>query len=119
MRKQEYTYHAVCINVIDGDTADFVIDLGFKTTVQQRIRFMDIDAPEVRTLDAEEKLRGIAAKQFVESQILGRQVTITTYKDMSFDRYLGKIFFDNDNDSYCLNELLLSSGHAVKWKRKK
>ena len=55
--------------VIDGDTVDLDIDLGFSITISQRIRLKDIDAPETRTKDLEEKERGLAAKVWLEEQL--------------------------------------------------
>ena len=60
-----YTYNIEVSKVIDGDTIDAVIDLGFDVTIKKRIRFMGINTPECRTRDKEEKKRGLAAKQRV------------------------------------------------------
>ena len=60
-----YIYNAKCIKVVDGDTIDAQIDLGFDTHKVIRIRLVGINAPESRTRDLEEKTRGLAAKQFV------------------------------------------------------
>ena len=60
-----YTYKAKCLRVVDGDTLDAQIDLGFDTHKVIRIRLVGINTPESRTRDLEEKARGLAAKQFV------------------------------------------------------
>ena len=57
-----YTYKAKIIRVIDGDTVDALIDIGFHVHVKKRIRLYGINAPESRTRDKEEKVRGLAAK---------------------------------------------------------
>ena len=61
-----YEYKAKLLRVIDGDTIDCVIDLGFNVRLKERIRFKGIDTPETRTRDLEEKKLGIAAKERVQ-----------------------------------------------------
>ena len=60
-----YTYNAKLDRVVDGDTVDALVDLGFDTWKKVRIRFYGIDAYESRTRDLEEKEKGLAAKQRV------------------------------------------------------
>ena len=60
-----YIYNAKCLRVVDGDTLDATIDLGFDTWKKIRIRLVGINTPESRTRDLEEKARGLAAKDFV------------------------------------------------------
>ena len=62
-----YTYKITVDRVVDGDTIDANIDLGFDVSVKKRIRFMGVNAPESRTRDAEEKVKGLAAKERVKS----------------------------------------------------
>lgn len=65
-----YEYHCEIVRVIDGDTVDVDIDLGFDCWLHnQRIRLRDIDAPEVRTRDLVEKELGLESKAFVESML--------------------------------------------------
>jgi len=61
-----YTYKITVDRVVDGDTIDANIDLGFDVSVKKRIRFMGINAPESRTRNAEEKVKGLAAKERVK-----------------------------------------------------
>ena len=63
MANVNYVYNAKLLRVIDGDTVDALIDLGFDTWVKKRIRLYGIDTPEVRTRDKEEKKKGVAAKE--------------------------------------------------------
>ena len=65
----KYLYEAELIRVIDGDTIDAWIDLGFNITVRRRIRLWGIDAPETRTLDLEEKAEGKIAKARLEEML--------------------------------------------------
>ena len=62
-----YTYKIKLDRVVDGDTIDAEIDLGFDVSVKKRVRFMGINTPESRTRDLEEKKRGLAAKPFAFS----------------------------------------------------
>ena len=61
-----FKYNAKVIRVVDGDTVDALVDLGFSTFKKVRIRMMGINAPESRTRDLEEKAKGLAAKIRVE-----------------------------------------------------
>ena len=64
-----YIYSAKCLKVVDGDTIDARVDLGFDTFKKIRIRLVGINAPESRTRDLEEKERGLAAKARVKQLI--------------------------------------------------
>jgi micrococcal nuclease len=55
--------------IIDGDTVDILIDVGFDITIKQRVRLLNIDAPETRTKDLEEKERGLEAKYWLEKEL--------------------------------------------------
>ena len=63
---KKHGYSAKLVRVVDGDTADAMIDLGFDTWVKKRIRFMGIDTWESRTRDLEEKKKGLEAKAFTK-----------------------------------------------------
>lgn len=79
----DYTYDCVIKKVIDGDTADIDIDLGFDVWLKdQRVRFMGIDTPESRTSDEVEKVFGNYAKNFVKGYLpVGSKQTLVTFKD--------------------------------------
>lgn len=98
-----YQFNAFCTNVVDGDTADLVIDVGFKLTTTQRVRFLSINTPERGQRGYQE------AKDFVISKILDKDLVVETYKSDNFGRYLAVITVDGVN----LNNLLLSEGLAV------
>lgn len=66
-----YTYQCELDRVIDGDTVDVGIDLGFDVWIKQRVRLYGLDAPETRTRDLEEKKQGLLAKAFVEEFFRG------------------------------------------------
>ena len=69
-----YNYKIEVLRVIDGDTIDAEIDLGFDVKIKKRIRFMGINTPESRTRDLEEKARGLAAKDRVKAILAENEV---------------------------------------------
>ena len=88
-----YEYSATIRRVVDGDTVDVTLDLGFDILYNSRIRLHGIDTPESRTRDLEEKKYGLAAKAFVEDYLpVGSIRTLTTVKDKAgkYGRILGK-----------------------------
>ena len=94
-----WTYRAKVIRVIDGDTVDVDIDLGFGIWQKnERVRIMGIDTPESRTRDKEEKVRGLLAKKYLsESLKKGKKLVLKTYKDYEtgkFGRILGDVWID-------------------------
>ena len=109
-----YEYKATIRRVVDGDTVDVTLDLGFNIMYNSRIRLLGIDTPESRTRDLEEKKRGLAAKDRVKELCpVGSSVTLKTTKDGrgKFGRILGEIFVGDIN----VNQQLVSEGHAVEY----
>ena len=97
--------------VIDGDTIDVDIDLGFGITISHRVRLKDIDAPETRTKDLEEKERGLAAKVWLEEQLSREgEWIIETYKEDKYGRILGTLYLVGD--SVTINEWMINEGIA-------
>ena len=120
-----YTYKAKLDRVIDGDTIDVNIDLGFDITVHKRVRLAGIDTPESRTRDLEEKKRGLAAKYRL-TEILDQGSLVVESKEVGkYGRVLGvlTIYPDNLDLPINVNETLVREGHAVEYnggkKRKK
>ena len=111
-----YEYRCKILRVIDGDTADVDIDLGFGVWLhKERVRFDGIDTPESRTRDLVEKKYGLAAKAFVQKYLpKGSAQTLVTPKDGTgkFGRILGKFKLD---DGTMLGELMIQEGHAVEY----
>ena len=110
-----YTYKVLRIDrVVDGDTVDATIDLGFNITIKQRLRIINVDTPELRSSDPEERVRAVAAKEFAEQWLSANgQMVVTTYKDDKWGRMLGD--FRREHQAESFSEALLSSGHAVKY----
>lgn len=93
-----YEYNAKVINVVDGDTLDLVVELGFDVRFQIRVRLNGIDTPETRTRNLLEKAHGLKAKEFVINKTLGKDVFVKTSKDKKgkYGRYLADIFYKDD-----------------------
>ena len=111
-----YSYNANVIRVIDGDTVDLDIDLGFKTYLHSvRCRLIGIDTPESRGKKKCES--GLKAKELVTQELTGQTVRIRSYKDEttdinsdSFGRWLVRIYLENGTD---YNQSLIDRGFAV------
>ena len=98
--------------VVDGDTIDVIIDLGFDIMYKSRVRLFGIDTPESRTRDLVEKKYGLLSKEFLKTQLKKGKIVIKTHKDEEtgkFGRILGEIFVDGVN----VNQLMCDEGHAV------
>jgi len=94
-----YTYKAKCTRVIDGDTAEFDVDLGFNVHHIIRGRFYGLDAPEIFSGTLEERRKGHLVKEYVENLILNKIVAIKTHKDkMSFNRWVVHIFIIQEDE---------------------
>ena len=110
-----YEYNCKILKVVDGDTVDVDIDLGFGIWIKnERVRLYGIDAPESRTRDKEEKKYGLAAKQFVlDNMPIGSFQVLRTLKDDvgKFGRVLG-VFVVNGKR---LDELMIEKHHAVEY----
>jgi len=107
-----YKYKAKLLRVVDGDTADVMIDLGFDVWVKQRLRFMGVDTWEKRTRNLEEKAKGIAASEFTKKylEMNDGQFIIQSHGVGKYGRVLAEIFIDGEETS--LNKLLIENGHA-------
>jgi len=111
-----YEYKCKIVNIVDGDTIDVDISLGFDLWLfNKRIRLYNIDTPECRTRDLEEKKYGLLAKEFVSNllPIGSTQILITILdKHEKFGRILGKIKLPDGN---FINDLLISNYLAVEY----
>lgn len=105
-----YNYNAVITNVVDGDTFDFEIDLGFGITYSNRLRLYGVNTPEVR---GKEKVEGLKVKRKVKRMIENKQVTLHTRKwQGKFGRYIASVTIGNDPLKDDLAEILVSKGMA-------
>ena len=112
-----FNYSAQLERVIDGDTVDVIIDLGFSIKYSCRVRLLGINAPESRTRDLKEKARGLAAKKRLEEILGDHDLTISTQLDArgKYGRVLGKIW--THPCKTCVNDMMVTEGHAVPYIR--
>ena len=113
-----YEYNVRIDRVVDGDTVDCWIDLGYNLQIHKRIRFAGINAPETRTRDLEEKKYGLLAKEQIKSFMpVGSMQTLVTTKDKAgkFGRILGKfVIYDKKTDAQMtINDWMIREHHAV------
>ena len=102
------------LKIVDGDTIDVDIDLGFDISYSQRVRLAGIDTPESRTTDKKEKALGLEVKDRLKKAIdAATNVVIKTEKPDSSEKYgriLGWIFLDDNKVS--INQTLIDEGYA-------
>ena len=108
-----YTYFVKSIDrVVDGDTIDISIDLGFDLTKKERVRLAGIDTPEKRTKDQKEKEMGYQATEFLEMHLMeATKLTVRTEKDGKFGRMLGWLY-KTDEDTMSINQIMIDKGYA-------
>ena len=110
-----YKYYIEVTRVIDGDTVDALIDLGFNTYLKKRIRLHGIDTPEIRTKNLAEKEKGYIAKERLE-ELLNKHdghAELISYGTGKYGRCLGVLRVKTERDS--LNDILLKENLAKKW----
>ena len=101
-------------NIVDGDTIDVLIDLGFDILFQSRVRLAGIDTPESRTKDLVEKTLGLESKEYLKKHLKdAKSVVIKTEKMDSSEKYgriLGWVYVNGDTES--LNDKMINDGYA-------
>ena len=101
-------------NVVDGDTIDVLIDLGFDILFQSRVRLAGIDTPESRTKDLKEKALGLESKEYLKKALKdAKSVVIKTEKMDSSEKYgriLGWLYLDGESNS--VNHEMIEKGYA-------
>ena len=130
MRSGLYVYQLSNIRVIDGDTIDADIDLGFRITVRKRIRLYGIDAPETRLQSKiknledrkNEKSLGLSAKARVSEICSTNSVYLESVKIGKYGRVVGNIYYLEDDigiedDFVSINDLLVTEGYASIYKK--
>ena len=104
-----FSYDATVLRVVDGDTVDLVIDLGFDISQKMRCRLWGINAPEMNTK------AGVAARAALLGKVQAGPVRVDSHKDRSdkYGRYLAELFVGDEN----LNQWMVDNGHAVEYMR--
>ncbi len=112
-----YEYSCKVVKIIDGDTVDVDIDLGFGIWLhKERIRMYGIDTPESRTRDLEEKKYGLATKQFLTNMLDDEGgIILKTQKDAEgkYGRILGELWRTTNYADKSINQYLIEKHHAV------
>ena len=116
MDKDPYIYRIKSVlKVVDGDTIDASIDLGFDISLEKRIRFAGIDTPESRTTNLKEKSMGLESKEWLKKVLDGaKDILIKTEKPDSTEKYgriIGHLFINGQETS--LNNQMIEEGYAL------
>jgi len=117
-----YRYNAKLDRVVDGDTIDAVIDLGFDITIKKRVRLGGINAPESRTRNLAEKKMGLAAKERLKELLEGsaNEFELESTKLGKYGRVIGRLHISklSGKDTItqvCVNDKLVEEGYAVEY----
>ena len=118
-----YRYNVTVTRIVDGDTVDVDIDLGFGMVYKkQRVRLMGIDTPESRTSDLEEKFYVLASKEHLKKLLKDQKVQLQSHDKGKFGRILGELFItvkENEDTRYeianekSVNQMMIDNYHAV------
>ena len=101
-----YTYFVKSVDrVVDGDTIDISIDLGFDLTKKERVRLAGIDTPEKRTKDQKEK------EEIIQKRLKAKKLTVKTEKEGKFGRMLGWLY-KSETDTTSINQIMIDKGYA-------
>jgi len=105
-----YSYQAKILKVIDGDTVQAEVDLGFHIKMTMNLRLLGINTPEMNSKIAAEVKAAREAKDFLVGIVLNKVVSVLTVKDRTekYGRMLATIIFEGQN----INQLLINGGHA-------
>ena len=115
---EKYIYRGNLERVVDGDTIDALIDVGFDIWVKKRIRYSGIDTWESRTRDLEEKAKGLEAKArnkelLMEVSSKPGYFRLKSFGVGKYGRVLGEIYIqDSNKNTICINNQLINEGHA-------
>ena len=110
-----YEYSAICTRVVDGDTIDARVDLGFNVWIECRVRLQGIDAPETRTKNLEEKQAGLKTKAFLQAVMdeCKHKFVLKSHGVGKYGRCIGTIYVHGEN----INERLLAEGYAERYEK--
>ena len=113
---KKHGYSCKLVRVVDGDTCDAMIDLGFDVWVKNRIRFYGVDTWESRTRDLEEKAKGLEAKAYVKDLLEnsdGGQFSIISHGRGKYGRVLGEVYVSPDYVGEHINECIADSDNSI------
>jgi len=111
---EKYNYDVEIKRVVDDDTVDVMIDLGFNTHIKRRVRMYGINAPESRTRDLEEKKKGLAAKERLKEILASDNIIMKSHGKGKYGRILGEMYVEKDQE-ISVNDILVREGHAKEY----
>ena len=116
-----YEYSVRVDRVVDGDTVDCWIDLGYNLQIHKRIRFAGVNAPETRTRNKEEKKRGLKAKEWlinkIDPKVVGseKQILLKSYEYGKYGRVIGELFIVSGSRKQSINKMMLAEGLVTEY----
>ena len=116
-----YEYNVRIDRVVDGDTVDCWIDLGYNLQIHKRIRFAGVNAPETRTRDLEEKKRGLVAKEWLINNIdpkavgSSKEIMLKSYEYGKYGRVIGELFIVSGSRKQSINKMMLAEGLVTEY----
>ena len=116
-----YEYRVSIDRVVDGDTVDCWIDLGYNLQIHKRIRFAGVSAPETRTRNKEEKKRGLLAKdwliQKIDPKVVGssKDIILKSYEYGKYGRVIGELFIVSGSRKQSINKMMLAEGLVTEY----
>lgn len=112
-----YNYKATVNRVVDGDTLDISIDLGFSMTMKTLLRMYSINAPEIHGSTPEERKAAKEAREYLASIVEGKEVKVTTAKPKEkYGRYLATVWLIGKGlQKESVNQMMINAGHAKPW----
>lgn len=108
----QYVYNALVTNVVDGDTIDATVYLGFYVAASIRFRLVGINTPEINSPDPVVREAALNAKKRVQDLILNKSVTLRSFKTDKYGRWLADVYLDSNS----ISNTLLHEGLAVAYK---
>jgi micrococcal nuclease len=116
-----YEYNVRIDRVVDGDTVDCWIDLGYNLQIHKRIRFAGVNAPETRTRDLEEKKQGLIAKEWLINKIdpkavgSSKEIILKSYEYGKYGRVIGELFIVSGSRKQSINKMMLAEGLVTEY----
>ena len=107
--KGRYTYKAICVSVLSGDTLTVMIDLGFKVWINSTIRLFGINSPSLLTKNKDERAKAMKSKDRLKELLHGKEFLLKSMDVNKNGRCLAEVIVDDIN----VNELLIKEGHAT------
>ena len=106
-----YQYKAKVLEIYDGDSMTLLISVGFNIYLEEKVRLLVIDCPEIRTKNKKEKALAYEARDYLRELLLKKEVIIETEKEVKWGRYLVDVYFEGMH----INKHLIDIGYAKKY----